>query len=413
MKILKQKYAELIVKTGLNVQKDQIVFITAGLDQPDFVAMVTEECYKAGAKEVIIDWTFDPISKIKAQYETLETMSKVPEYIIEKWRYKSNNLACRLFIDSDDPDAMKGLTEEQHEKIAKADQLMWPVIKPFRDAMENKHQWCIAAVPGKKWAEKVFPDLDPEDAETSLWMNIFKACKVLSKAYDPIQAWKYHNENLKKRCEWLNNMDLEYLHFKNSKGTDFKVWLNYQKSIFCGGSERTEGSNIEFNPNLPSEEVFTTPQAGKAEGIVYATKPLSYMGELIENFWLRFEDGKVVSLYAEKNQHLLEKMIDMDEGAKMLGEVALIPESSPINQMDTLFYNTLFDENASCHLALGRGFDICYKDFEKYSSEELHKLGVNDSMIHVDFMIGSDDMEINGYNKSGYKIEIFKNGEWA
>ena len=221
-----------------------------------------------------------------------------------------------------------------------------------------------------------------------------------------------HNKNLASRCEFLNKYKFEKLEYKSSNGTDFTVGLN-PLGIFMGGGEYTLGSNIYYNPNIPSEEVFTTPMRGIAEGKVVATKPLSYQGKLIEDFSLEFKNGKVVKVQAKKNQDLLEKMVSMDEGAPYLGECALIAYDSPINNTGILFYNTLFDENASCHLALGRGFNNCIEGYEKYSVEDFEKLGVNNSMIHVDFMIGSKDMSITGVTKDGKRVPIFENGNWA
>jgi len=228
---------------------------------------------------------------------------------------------------------------------------------------------------------------------------------------DPIAAWTKHNENLAKRCKFLNDCKFDRLEYKSANGTDFTVGLN-PKGRFAGGGEYTLGKTY-FNPNIPSEEVFTSPMRGKAEGKVVATKPLSYQGKLIENFWMRFENGKVVEVRAEKNQDLLEKMVSMDEGAAYLGECALIAYDSPINNTGILFYNTLFDENASCHLAVGRGFNECLEGFENMTVEECEKAGINSSMIHVDFMIGSKDMDIVGVTKDGKRVQIFKNGNWA
>ncbi len=245
----------------------------------------------------------------------------------------------------------------------------------------------------------------------SLWENILVCSRVYADN-DPVKAWDNHNENLAKRCEFLNNYKFDRLEYKSANGTDFTVGLN-PIGVFMGGGETTLGSNIYFNPNIPSEEVFTSPMRGRAEGKVVATKPLSYQGKLIENFWVRFKDGKVVETYAEKNGDLLNKMVSMDEGAAYLGECALIAYDSPINNTGILFYNTLFDENASCHLALGRGFNNCLENYENYSVEECEKLGINSSMIHVDFMIGSKDMSITGVTKDGKRVVIFKNGNWS
>ena len=286
----------------------------------------------------------------------------------------------------------------------------FPIIKPYHDALENTEQWCIAAVAGKDWAVKVFPDLSPDKAVEKLWEAILDTSRVDG---DPVAAWKKHNENLAKRCKFLNDCKFARLEYKSANGTNFTVGLNAVGKL-CGGGETTIGKNrVYFNPNIPTEEIFISPKAGEAEGIVYATKPLSYQGELIEDFSLRFENGKVVEVKAKKNVDLLEKMISMDEGAKMLGECALIPYDSPINNLGILFYNTLFDENASCHLALGHGFTNCVKGYENMTKEELTKRGVNDSLIHVDFMIGSRDLEITGITSRGARVPILTYGNWA
>ncbi len=401
-----EKYAELIVKCGLNVQKGQEIIIRCGLDQPEFVAMVVEECYRCGAERVKVEWSYMPVSKIHLNYKSLETLSEVTDIEKAEWERKVDKLSCLLWLDSDDPDGLNGTDSE---KISKANMARYPIIKPYRDKLDNRYQWCIAAVPGKEWAIKIYPELTAEQAVEKLWEDILYCSRVDE---DPIAAWDKHNENLAKRCKFLNDYKFETLEYKSSTGTDFRVGLN-TKGLFLGGGERTLGSNIYFNANIPSEEVFTSPMRGIADGKVVATKPLSYQGKLIENFWLRFEKGKVVELFAERNQDLLEKMVSMDEGASYLGECALIAYDSPINNTGVLFYNTLFDENASCHLALGRGFNNCLENYENYSVEECEKLGVNSSMIHVDFMIGSKDMSIVGITKDGKRIQIFKDGNWA
>ena len=401
-----KKYAKLLVKAGINVKKGQTVFVQAGLDQPDFVAMVVEECYKAGAREVFVEWSYQPTDKLNALYMTQEDLSRFAPWSKAKWAYKAETLACRLFIESDDPDGMKGI--DVH-KMSEARKALFPQVKKYRDLLENRHQWCIAAVPGAAWAKKVFPDLSEKRAVEKLWQVILYTARADGK--NPIAAWKEHNANLKKRCEYLNSLSLGALEYKSANGTDFKVWLN-EDGLFTAGSEKTRGGRV-FHPNIPSEEVFTSPKAGKAEGIVYSTKPLSYQGELIENFSVRFTGGKVTEVKAEKGEEQLKKMVAMDEGASMLGECAIIPFDSPINNSGVLFYNTLFDENASCHLALGKGFNECLKDYEKYSEEECIRRGINESMIHVDFMIGSSDMNITGITANGERVAILKDGNWA
>ena len=401
-----EDYAKLIVKSGLNVQEGQEVLIQCGLDQPDFVTLVTEECYKAGAKRVTVKWSHQPVSKLHYLYRSPETLAEFTEIEKAEWQDRVNKLTCLLWLDSDDPD---GLAGTDSAKIAAANMARFPSIKPFRDAMENRYQWCIAAVPGKKWANKIFPDMDTEHAMEKLWEAILDCSRVTD---DPIAEWDEHNNDLAMRCKFLNNYRFDRLEYKSSNGTDFVVGLN-EKGIFCGGGETTLGKNIYFNPNIPSEEVFTSPMRGRAEGKVVSTKPLSYQGKLIENFWIQFKDGKVVKVGAEKNQDVLEKMVAMDEGAAYLGEVALIAYNSPINNTGVLFYNTLFDENASCHLALGRGFNNCLEGYENYTNEECEKQGINSSMIHVDFMIGSKDLSIVGVTKDGKRVQVFKDGNWA
>ena len=401
-----QRYAKLLAKVGLNIKKGQTVFIGAALDQPEFVTMVVEECYKAGASEVYVEWSHQPTDKLSSQYRSLESLSQMSPWVKAKWEFKAKNYSCRLWIESEDPDCMNGVDQE---KMSKARQAIYPQVKPFRVAMENRHQWCIAAVPGKAWAKKVFPDLPERKAVEEMWRVILKTARADGRS--PIAAWKAHNADLDARCTYLNNLDLKYLEIKSGNGTNLTVEMN-EDGRFAGGKEKTLQGRV-FNPNIPSEEVFTSPKAGAAEGVVYSTKPLSYMGELIENFSMRFENGKVVEVKAEKGEELLKHMVSMDEGAGKLGEVALIPYDSPISQSGVLFYNTLFDENASCHLALGHGFNECLKGYEKYTDEECKARGINDSMIHVDFMIGAKDTSVVGVTKKGERVQIFKEGNWA
>lgn len=401
-----KKYAQLIVKCGLNVQNGQEVIVRCDLDQPEFVAMVVEECYKAGAERVNVEWSYMPVTKLNYIYRSEESLADFSAEDKAKLDRRLEKLSCLLWLDSDDPD---GLTGTDHEKIARARMKRYPFVKPYNDALENKYQWCIASVPGKAWAKKVFPGLTEEDAVEKLWEAILYTSRVDE---DPVAAWARHNKTLAQRCKFLNEYKFDRLEYKSSNGTDFTVGL-IDKGIFAGGGETTLGSNIYFNPNIPSEEVFTSPMRGRAEGRVVATKPLSYQGKLIENFWIEFKDGKVVDTYAEKNGDLLKQMVSMDEGAAYLGECALIAFDSPINNTGILFYNTLFDENASCHLALGRGFNNCLENYENYSFEQCKEIGINDSMIHVDFMIGSKDMSIVGITKDGKRVQIFKDGNWV
>ncbi len=404
-KSILKKYARVIARMGVNVQKGQEVIINADLDQPEFVKMVVEECYKAGAKTVTVEWAYQPLSKINVRYRSLATMSTIPEWQLAKLRHAAEVLPAQIHIASADPDGLKGINQA---KIAKASMKTYPLIKPIRDQMENKYQWTIVGVPGAGWAKKVFHDLPKKKAIEKLWEAILSTSRIID---DPVQAWKDHNTDLLARCNYLNSLNIDYLHYTSKNGTNLKVWM-LDKCLWMGGGE-TSTQGIYFNPNMPTEECFITPVKGKAEGIVYATKPLSYRGELIENFSVTFKEGKAVEVKAEKNEALLKQMISMDAGASYLGECALVPFDSPINNSGILFFNTLYDENASCHLALGMGFSNCVKDYEKYSKEDFDKMGINDSMIHVDFMIGSKDLSIVGHTRDGKEVQIFKNGNWA
>lgn len=401
-----KRYAKLLAKVGVNVKKGQWVIVQADLDQPEFVEMAVEELYRAGAGRVIVEWSHQPLAKINYKYANEKMLSELQKWETEKLEWTANELPAMLYLESSDPDGLKGIDQEKFTAVRTA---RTKVTKPYRDRMECKYQWCIAAVPGKAWAKKVFPDLMVNKAVETLWDYILKASRA--DGADPVREWARHNDALAARCDYLNRLGLVSLEYRSSNGTDFKVGL-IPDSVFMGGGEETTGGRY-FNPNIPSEEIFISPKAGEAEGIVYSTKPLSYQGELIENFSVRFECGRAVEVKAEKNQHLLEKMIAMDEGAAKLGECALIAYDSPINNQGILYYNTLFDENASCHLALGRGFDNTLKGFERMTKEEIHEKGINDSMIHVDFMIGAKDLEIVGVTKNGERVPIFKDGNWA
>ena len=401
-----QKYARLIAQKGVNVQKNQEVIIRAGLDQPEFVRMVAEECYRKGAKKVAVEWDYQPLTKVNYRYRSLNSLSTMEEWQVEKLKHQVDALPAVIYIESEDPDGLKGVDQS---KVAKAQRAIYPIVKPLRDKMDNKYQWCIAAVPGEAWAKKVFPNERVGKAVEKLWNAILYTSRA--DGNDPVQAWNEHNADLKARYDYLNSLGIESLHYTSSNGTNFTVGL-IPDALFLGGSEFTLGG-VEFNPNIPSEEVFTSPMKGKAEGIVYATRPLSYRGELIENFSVRFENGKAVEVHAEKGEELLKQMISMDENAAYLGECALVPYDSPIRNSEITFLNTLFDENACCHLALGRGFENCIKDYDKYTLEECRQKGINDSIIHVDFMIGSQDLDVTAHTREGVDVAIFRNGNWA
>lgn len=404
-KTVLRKYARLIALSGAAVKKDDGVVIMAQLDQPEFVKMLVEECYRAGASKVEVEWNYDPLTKIHVKHCSLGTLFTVEEWELAKLEHRRKTLPVMIYLLSEDPDGQKGI---DREKNAKAIAARSRVAKPIKDQMENRYKWCIAAVPGEAWAKKVFPDLKKNAAVEKLWEAILFTSRVTD---DPVEEWRRHNEDLAARCAHLNSLGLESLEYHSSNGTDLKVGL-IENSMFLGGGEKTLLGEF-FNANIPTEEVFISPKAGCAEGIVFSSKPLSFRGELIENFSVEFKGGKVSKVHAEKGEEALRKLVSADKGAAMLGECALVPQRSPIAESGVTFYNTLFDENASCHLALGVGFANCIVDYENYSLSECREMGINDSILHVDFMIGTDDLDITGITRDGKRVPIFKNGNWA
>lgn len=405
-KSILKSYAKLIVRTGVAVKKGQPVLIKTNVTNEEFTTMVVEECYKAGATKVVVEWGSEAVARVNYKHGKEKYLSQLTPMQIASQHWQNDELPCMIWLDCDDPDGMAGL---DMEKVARVSSSLRKQIWPIRVLRENKYQWCIAACPSEAWAKKVFPELSKKKAVEALWAAILECSRAADG--NGIANWDVHNENFRSKFEYLNSLDLRELKYKASNGTDLKVGL-IPNMTFLGGGENTLGG-IFFQPNIPSEEVFTTPMRGVAEGIVYSSKPLSYNGVLIENFSVRFHEGKAVEVHAEKGEEALKSILTIDEGSAYLGECAFVPYESPINQTGLLFYNTLFDENAACHLALGRGFSNLYKDFEKYTEEELKSFGVNDSSSHVDFMIGTRDMSIIGVDANGVEHKIFENGTWA
>ena len=332
-------------------------------------------------------------------------LSNYEDWEKAKLQHMADVLQVRILLESSDPDGLRGI----NPKYFKALQARARIAKPYRDALDNRAQWYIAAVPGPEWAKKLYPRLSKNQAMEQLWKDILFTSRA--DGDDPVAAWEEHNRDLKERCAYLNSLGLRQLHYTSAAGTDLTVGLIPRGRFHAGADTTLQG--VSFDPNIPTEEVFTSPDRRTAEGIVYATKPLSYQGQLIENFFVRFENGRVTEVKAEKGQDVLEYLVGMDEGSHYLGECALVPVESPINRSGILFYNTLFDENAACHLALGAGFNECVEGFETMSQEELHGLGVNDSVTHVDFMIGSEELSIDGVTEDGKTVPIFRKGTWA
>ena len=405
-KVLKN-YAKLIARVGANVQKGQDVIINASVSDEYFVKYVVEECYKAGAKSVTVEWSSTTMNALAYKYEEVEALANFPTWKEEKWKYKVETLPALIYIDSEDPNAMSGVDQD---KITAVRRIIGPKVLKYREQMDNKYQWTIVGIPGEAWAKKVFPELKVKEAMKKLWDAILTTARVNG---NPIKNWELHNANLLDKYTKLNNLGIKTLYYKASNGTDFNISLK-ECMIFEGGDAKTIGG-VCYQPNMPTEECFTSPDKYSCNGVVYASKPLSLMGKVINDFGFRFENGKVVEIFAKEDEAkgLLEKLVSLDEGASRLGEVALVPFDSPVNQTGLLFYNTLYDENACCHLALGRAFNECIRDFEKLSDEEIKAVDLNISMTHVDFMIGTEDLHIEADTFDGKHVVIFDKGTWA
>lgn len=402
-----QKYAALVVKTGVNIQKDQTLVIMSPIECADFTRLVSEAAYKEGAREVVIHWNDEKSTKVKYLYAQEEIFDEVPNWQVESMTSYSQKGACFLSISASDPDLMKEVDPKRIARTQKAKQI---ALKEHTERlMSNKNSWCVVSVPTKAWASKIFPSLKEEEAVEKLWDNIFKIVRVDQD--DPVAAWKRHTDILAKSMKLLNQYNFKKLHFKNSLGTDLIIELP-NNHLWLGGAEKTS-EGIEFIANIPTEEVFSAPKRNGVNGIVYSTKPLNYGGNLVSNFSLTFEAGKVVDFSAEEGYDTLKGILETDEGSKYLGEVALVPYNSPISNSGIIFYNTLYDENASCHLALGRAYNACVANGDDMSQDELIEAGINTSLAHVDFMIGSEDMNITGISFNDEKIPVFINGNWA
>ncbi len=400
-------YAKVIVRIGANVQKGQRVVISANVNDNYFVKYLVEECYKAKAKSVRVEWGSDDVLKLNYKYQKAEVLGETPVWQEEKLKYDAEELPAMIHIDSSDPDALAGIDQD---KIAKVRAMRGPVVMKYREQMDNKYQWCIAGIPGEAWAKKVFPDLPVRKAIDKLWDAILEVTRING---DPIKNWEEHNDFLRNKKNTLNDLGIKKLTYKSANGTDFTIELP-KEAMFGAGDEATL-SGVIYNPNMPTEECFTSPNKYSANGVVYATKPLSVMGNVVSDFGFRFKDGKIIEVISQKENEkaILEKLISLDEGASRLGEVAFVPFDSPINKTGILFYSTLYDENACCHLAIGRAFNECIRNFQNLTEEEIKKVDLNTSMIHVDFMIGSSDLSIVAETYDGKTVQIFKDGVFA
>ena len=400
------KLAELSIKTGVALQPGQDLLITAPLEAAPLVRRLANHAYRAGAKIITPLYTDPEVVLARYRYATKDSFEKATNWLFDGMAVAFDNNTARLAVVGEDPML---LSEQDPENVSKANKAVSIASSPLRERITRFDvNWNIIAWPGTHWAKRVFPKMSEDEAQLALADAIFNASRV--KVADPIQAWKIHNNNLRERTEWLNTKNFEALHFYTD-GTDLTVGLADDHEWMGGASIARNG--ITCNPNIPSEEVFTTPYASKVNGYVKSTKPLSHQGTLIEDISVVFKDGVIIEAKASKGEEVFLKLLDTDEGARRLGEVALVPHGSPISQSNLLFYNTLFDENAACHIALGQCYSKCFKNGGELSSDEVIKRGGNSSMIHVDWMIGSEAMNIDGINNDGNITPVFRNGDWA
>lgn len=400
------KLAQLAVYTGLGLRPGQDLILTAPVEALPLVKQIAVHAYKAGAGLVTPLFSDGELTLARYKYANNASFDKAPDWLYNGIGQAFDNNAARMAIVGDDPML---LANQDSDKIGRANKANSIAYKPARERITRFNiNWNIIAWPGAAWAKRMFPELSGIEAQSKLADAIFDASRV--NTTDPVEEWKKHNEVLRKKCKWLNELDFASLHF-NGPGTDLIVGLADGHEWMGGASIAQNG--ITCNPNIPSEEVFTTPHALNVNGSVCSTKPLSHQGALIDEIQVRFENGKITNAKASKGEEVLLKILDSDEGARRLGEVALVPNSSPISQSGLLFYNTLFDENAACHIALGQCYSKCFKGEENLSEKEILKRGGNSSMIHIDWMIGSRHIDIDGINSDGSRVAVFRKGEWA
>jgi len=400
------KLAQLAVYTGLGLRPGQDLILTAPVEALPLVKRIAVHAYKAGAGLVTPLFSDGELTLARYKYANNASFDKAPDWLYNGIGKAFDNNAARMAIVGDDPML---LANQDSDKIGRANKANSIAYKPARERITRFNiNWNIIAWPGAAWAKRMFPELSGTEAQSKLADAIFDASRV--NTTDPVEEWKKHNEVLRKKCKWLNELDFASLHF-NGPGTDLIVGLADGHEWMGGASIAQNG--ITCNPNIPSEEVFTTPHALNVNGSVCSTKPLSHQGALIDEIQVRFENGKITNAKASKGEEVLLKILDSDEGARRLGEVALVPNSSPISQSGLLFYNTLFDENAACHIALGQCYSKCFKGEENLSEKEILKRGGNSSMIHIDWMIGSRHIDIDGINSDGSRVAVFRKGEWA
>lgn len=401
-----ENYARLITEIGVNVQKGHTIVVQISVDQAELARLITKKAYELGAAEVIVQWTDDFVQREFLAFAADDRLETIPQHKVdqtEDWIAKG---ASRISVVSSNPDALAGI---DHQRVATYQAASGKALLNLRKATQaNKVSWTVVAAAGQDWAQKVFPDLSPEDAQDKLWDEIFKTTRIYEN--DPVAAWKAHDEKLQKKADELNKEQFTALHY-TAPGTDIIIGL--PKNHLWEGAGSYNARNEKFMANMPTEEVFTAPDSRRVDGYISSTKPLSYAGTIISGMKFTFKDGKVVDFSAEQGQEVLKNLLETDEGATRLGEVALVPDPSPISQSGITFFNTLFDENASNHLALGSAYAFSIQGGTEMNEEELKEAGLNRSQTHVDFMVGSDQMDIDGIREDGSTVPIFRNGDWA
>jgi len=401
-----EKYAELAVKVGVNIQKGQTLVINANLDSREFVRLIVKKAYETGAKDVIVNWSDDVVSRLKYDMAPDETFLEYPEFRAKEQTALAESGAAFMSILSSSPALLKGVNPE---RIANFQKSAGTALQQYRKYVQSdKISWTVIAAPSQGWADMVFPNEPEETRVEKLWDAIFRT--VRADVEDPIAAWKHHDETLHTKVDYLNAKKYKKLHY-TAPGTDLTIELP-EKHIWCGAGSINE-KGFEFMANMPTEEVFTVPVKTGVNGTVSSTKPLSYGGNIIDEFTLTFENGKIIDVKAKEGEEILKQLVATDEGSHYLGEVALVPYHSPISESNILFFNTLFDENASNHLAIGSAYAFCLEGGKTMSQEELQENGLNHSITHVDFMIGSEQMNIDGITADGKTEAVFRNGNWA
>lgn len=400
------KYAELAVKIGVNIQPNQYLYIAASIESAQFVQIVTKVAYENGAKNVFVDYTDDQITRTRYELAPEDSFDFFPQWKVQEREWLAEQGAAFMSIISQSPDLLSGIDSK---RIASFQKAAGTALNKYRQYVQSdKISWTVIATPSKQWASKVFPNLPEEKQVDALWEAIFKATR--SDLANPVEAWAQHNDHLHEKVDYLNDKKFSKLHY-TAPGTDLTIELP-KGHLWCGAGSINEKGD-EFMANMPTEEVFTVPHKDGVNGFVSSTKPLSYGGNIIDNFTITFEKGRIVNVVAEQGEEVLKNLVATDEGSHYLGEVALVPFQSPISQSNILFYNTLFDENASNHLAIGSAYAFCLEGGKTMSREELLENGLNQSITHVDFMIGSAEMNIDGIKEDGTSEAVFRNGNWA